>query len=116
VKGLKLKENVKKTPEDASRRSFLRASAIGVMAAVGPINAAGTSSSASIQQSDVPAFELDEITVDEPQRGMVSGKFTSRSIAEKYLARIEAIDGNGPTLRAVIETNPDALAIADRPG
>ena len=63
--------------------------------------------------SPVPSFELDEITIGELQHGMESGKFTARSIAEKYLARIEAIDRNGPTLRAVIETNPDALAIAD---
>jgi amidase len=43
---------------------------------------------------------------------MVSGKYTARSITEQYLARIEAIDRNGPALRSVIEVNPDALAIA----
>jgi amidase len=64
-------------------------------------------------EAPVPSFELDEITIAELQRGMESGKYTARSIAEKYLARIEAIDRNGPTLRAVIETNPDALSIAD---
>src|SRR5205807_2716219 len=31
----------------------------------------------------------------------------------KYLARIEAIDRQGPALHSVIETNPDAVAIAD---
>jgi len=61
----------------------------------------------------VPAFELDEITIEELQHGMESGRFTAQSIAEKYLARIEAIDGNGPALKSVIETNPDALTIAD---
>src|SRR5205823_5766352 len=44
---------------------------------------------------------------------MQSGKFTARSLAEKYLARIEAIDRQGPALRSVIEVNPDALALAD---
>src|SRR5207248_824468 len=34
-------------------------------------------------------------------------------VAERYLARIEAIDRNGPALRSVIEVNPDALTIAD---
>jgi len=58
-------------------------------------------------------FELDEITVGELQEGMKSGKFTARSIVEKYLARIEAIDKNGPALNSVIELNPDALSIAD---
>ena len=40
---------------------------------------------------------------------MKSGKYTARSIAEKYLARIAAIDKSGPRVNSVIETNPDAL-------
>ena len=43
---------------------------------------------------------------------MASGAETSRSITEKYLARIAALDRQGPALRQVLETNPDALAIA----
>lgn len=58
-------------------------------------------------------FELDEITVTELQAGMASGKYTAHSIAEKYLARIEEIDKQGPALNSVIEVNADALAIAD---
>src|ERR1700678_1360693 len=61
----------------------------------------------------VSAFELAEITFGELQAGMKSGKWTARSIAEKYLARIAEIDASGPTLKCVIETNPDALAIAE---
>lgn len=60
------------------------------------------------------AFELDEITVAQLQAAMESGERTARSITELYLARIEALDGRGPELRSVIETNPDALEIADR--
>ena len=44
---------------------------------------------------------------------MKAGKLTARSLAEKYLARIEAIDRQGPALDSVIEINPDALALAD---
>jgi amidase len=36
-----------------------------------------------------------------------------RGVAEMYLERIEKIDRNGPALNSIIETNPDALAIAD---
>jgi amidase len=61
----------------------------------------------------VPAFELDEITFTALADGMKSGQYTSRAITEKYLERIKNIDASGPTLRAVIETNPDALQIAD---
>jgi amidase len=58
-------------------------------------------------------FELDEATIAELQKEMDSGKLTAHSITEKYLARIEAIDRQGPTLRSVIEVNPDALEIAE---
>jgi len=87
-----------------NRRRFLRAGlAGGALAAAFPARAA----------AEVPAFDLDEHTIADLQEGMKSGKFTARSLAEKYLARIEALDRHGPTLRAVIETNPDALALAD---
>jgi amidase len=59
------------------------------------------------------AFALEETTIDDLQRAMASGQFTARRIAELYLARIAAIDRDGPRLSSVIETNPDALAIAD---
>ncbi len=44
---------------------------------------------------------------------MTSGEWTARSITEAYLTRIEQLNLQGPSLRAVIETNPDALVIAD---
>jgi amidase len=61
----------------------------------------------------VPPFELEEITIAELGEGMRSGKYTARSIAEHYLARIQAVDKQGPALNSVIELNPDALASAD---
>jgi len=61
-----------------------------------------------------PDFELNEATIDSLQEGMRSGKYTSRRLVELYLARIEETDRQGPAIRAVIETNPDALAIAER--
>ena len=60
------------------------------------------------------AFELDEVTIADLQQGMETGKYTARSIVEKYLRRIDEIDRNGPSIRAVLEVNPDALAIADQ--
>jgi amidase len=58
-------------------------------------------------------FDLEEATIASLQDRMQRGQDTARSLAEKYLARIEAIDRQGPTLRSVIEVNPDALAVAD---
>ncbi len=60
------------------------------------------------------AFDLEEATVADLQQRMQSGRDTARSLVEKYLARIDEIDRSGPLLRSVIETNPDALAIADQ--
>jgi amidase len=61
----------------------------------------------------VQSFDLDEITLAGLEDGMKSGKLTARSLTEKYLVRIEEIDKRGPGVNAVIEVNPDALAIAD---
>ncbi len=57
-------------------------------------------------------FALDEVTIDELQGRMQSSAATARSIAEQYLARIDALDKRGPAVNAVIELNPDALAVA----
>ena len=61
----------------------------------------------------VPPFELDELTIAQLQEGMSAGRYTARSLVEAYLTRIDAIDRAGPRVNSVIETNPDALAIAD---
>ena len=58
-------------------------------------------------------FPLEEATVGELQDAMAAGRYTSRRLVELYTERISAIDRSGPTLRSVIELNPDALAIAD---
>src|SRR3954470_24808850 len=58
-------------------------------------------------------FPLEEATVSELQDAMAAGRYTSRRLVELYRERISAIDRSGPTLRSVIELNPDALAIAD---
>src|SRR5271167_1666375 len=97
------------------RRRFLQTSALaGVSAALLPtLAAARADTSCPPAMPEIKPFELDEITIADLQAGMASGKFSARSITEKYLARIEEIDKQGPTLNSVIEVNPDALAIAD---
>ena len=53
-----------------------------------------------------------QLTIDDLQQRMASAQDTSQSLVEKYLARIAALDRQGPMLRSVIETNPDAMAEA----
>jgi amidase len=60
------------------------------------------------------SFDLEEATLAQLAEGMRSGRWTARRLAEQYLARIDALDQRGPNLHAMLEPNPDALAIADR--
>jgi amidase len=93
-----------------NRRTFLSAAACGAS-----FTACKTAEKAgNANASAVPDFELDEITVAELNEGLRSGRWTSRKLAELYLARIDALNQKGPQLRAVIEINPDALALADQ--
>src|SRR5450432_2602137 len=62
--------------------------------------------------SAAPQVDLEELTIDDIQKGFQSGQFTAQSLTEAYLARIDAIDRHGPAVNAVIELNPDALKIA----
>ncbi len=93
-----------------NRREWLRNS-LATAGAAGALDS--LSCSAPARAGAVPAFELDELKIGDLGDGMHAGRYTARSLAEKYLARMEAIDRGGPTLRAVLEINPDALAIAD---
>lgn len=54
-----------------------------------------------------------ELSLTELQARMTSGALTAAALTQAYLERIEALDLSGPCLHAVIETNPDALAIAE---
>ena len=107
-----------------NRRTFLQTAVLGGAAtaftSVYPAGGAARDISPAVpnpatpvpQPVDVKPFELDEITIPELQDGMKFGKFTARSLAEKYLARIDEIDKRGPAVNAIIELNPDALSTA----
>ena len=63
-------------------------------------------------ESAKAAFSLEEATIAGLQEMMTSGQETSESLVRRYLERIDKIDRGGPGLNAIIQTNPDALAIA----
>src|SRR5271165_2641054 len=107
-----------------SRRSFLQTALVGGVAAtlatVRPaLSAVRAASRASgdTPQPNTPAngakpFELEEVSLAELQEGMKSGKFTARSLVERYTARIFEIDKleiakpgiekHGPAINSVI--------------
>ena len=121
-------------PHALGRRDFIRSSALagaalaagpaacgsalepGAAAQAGPGTQAGTApEQAGATKSGAPPapFDLEETSIGDLAASMASGERTAHSVTEAYLARIAEIDRQGPTLRSVIETNPDALDIAD---
>src|SRR5215472_7226860 len=57
---------------------------------------------------------LQEATIADLAAAMAGGRLTAAALAERYLDRIERLDRRGPSLRSVIEVNPDAADIAGR--
>src|SRR5579864_8098786 len=58
-------------------------------------------------------MDLEEATLEQLSARMAAGELTSQALTQAYLERIATIDRGGPTLRSVIEVNPDALQIAE---
>ena len=61
-----------------------------------------------------PHADLEERSIFDLQNDLASGQLSARELTQAYLDRIAALNTDGPMLRAVIETNPEALDIADR--
>ena len=99
-----------------NRRNFIRNTS-AVSLAAGSLSVTGCSTK---QQTSPPAkaeiitdeFELNELTIGDLQQKMQAGTYSSADLTRLYLDRIEAVDKNGPALNAVLEVNPDAMAIA----
>lgn len=94
------------------RRQFLKTTGLAI-SAIPALAGAGSLAAEPPQFTQPKSFELDEVTIADLQSGMASGKYSSHSITEKYLQRIEEIDKQGPAINSVIEVNPDALSIAE---
>ncbi len=59
-------------------------------------------------------MQLEEVTISELQEEMARGNITARQLTEMYIERIQTLDQHGPTLKSVVEINPDALDIAQQ--
>jgi amidase len=100
------------------RREFLTHATVLGLAAAGGVT---PTARAGVAPAPAPAvrarapepFELEETTVAELQAAMASGRYTARRIAELYLDRIAAMDRAGVAPQSIIETNPDALELAE---
>src|SRR5262245_50183744 len=88
-----------------SRREFMGTTALGSAALLG----GGLTSLVSLPASTAHDFEFVEKTIPELQAAMASGEVSSKQLVKGYLRRIESLN---PLLHSVIETNPNAVAIA----
>jgi len=101
-----------------SRRAFVGAAAAAAASATLPHRALAEVShrAATMAEPNTAAFkpsDPDERSIADLQRALGSGGLTSRALVQQCLGRIESLDRRGPMLRAVIETNPEALTVAD---
>ena len=57
-------------------------------------------------------YDVEEKSIRALQADLAAGRTSSEALVTAYLDRITRLDRAGPTLRSVIATNPDALALA----
>jgi amidase len=101
-----------------NRRDVLKWGLAGTTAALAAANAAsdgGTKPTAAPDAGTKAAapFAQLNLSLRELQAQLTAGAVTTRALVESYLARIDTMNAKGPELRAYLETNPDALALAD---
>ncbi len=92
------------------RREFIKTGVAGIAA----FSLLGTGTATSNGQSiatDGPFPELIEATIGDLQAKMRSGDLTARRLVQMYFERINHVDGK---LGSVLETNPEAVTIADK--
>jgi amidase len=98
-----------------NRRTFLEWTALGTAQALGADRVWAASSPGERRAPAVfrpGRFEWEEATLADLQAALAAGRETALSLARAYLRRIEDLNLQGPALRAVLEVNPDAPALA----
>ncbi|MDT5156927.1 MAG: amidase [Acidobacteriota bacterium] len=104
-----------------NRRKFLRAGLLGGLAVVvstpelksGGAARAAVSALTGVPQQQGGKFDWEELTISGAQASMSAGRLSARRLTEMYFDRIERLDRRGAALNSVIETNPEATAIAE---
>ncbi len=107
-RGLRLRSRAGGRPADSIRGEYPMRALLASCSALALILLAVQAPAAA--QAAPPRVE--EQSIDQLRAQIAAGAATSESITQAYLDRIAAMDRKGPTLRAVIAVNPDALAQA----
>jgi amidase len=99
-------ESTNKDNHQISRRSFIGTTAAGGAALLTGGLASLFKDSASAKTN----FPFVEMSITQLQAAMAAGQLSAKDLVQGYLNRIQQL---GPTLNAVIETNTNAIAIAN---
>jgi len=100
---------------ELARRTFLKLGAAGLGGAAVAGTACGDAAPGGADAWWVGAsFELEEMSLADLGAAMAEGRLTSVDVTRAYLERIAALDRAGPELQSIIETNPEALEVAER--
>ena len=91
---------------DVTRRKFLGTTALSSAALL----SGGLASLLQRSASAAGGFDFVEKSIPELQAAMASGQLTTKELVIDYLERINSFNG---LLNSVIETNPDAVSIAE---
>src|SRR5437764_4156335 len=100
-----MKSHKRQNSDHITRRRFLGTTAAGSAALL-------TGSLAALFKDSALAgsnFPFVEATIPQLQAAMAAGQLTAKDLVQGYLNRLQQLN---PTLHAVIETNPNAVAIA----
>ncbi len=74
---------------------------------------AGTGSPPSSETTAAPPFDANTMDARTLAAQLAGGRLDAVTVTRVYLDRIAAIDDSGPRLNAIIEINPEAMAIAE---
>jgi amidase len=96
------------------RRDFLGHTGVAslTLGLAGSTRAAEAPAPAADEARLAASIDVVEKSFTELASASAAGSVSSAALTLAYLARIDKFDRQGPTLRSVIATNPDALAIA----
>jgi amidase len=103
---IKQSANRLKRDHTVSRRKFLGTTALGSAALL----SGGLTSLLPRYANAAGGFDFVEKSIPELQAAMASGELTSKQLVMGYLNRIDSLNR---LLHSVIETNPDAISIAE---
>jgi amidase len=101
---------------EIDRRAFLGyAALLGASTVGGPLVPRPSLPTSRIQRgwSVRDPFDIEEATVKDLQSAMEAGRVTARELVRLYLERIDGLDQQGPALHSILETNPEAAALAE---